>query len=72
MADRNYTTSEVAEKIGVSHQTLRDWIDNAKIPAPKLIKVGKSSIRVWAKNDIENARKFKGTLKRGPKPKDRK
>jgi excisionase family DNA binding protein len=69
MEERNYTTGEVAEKIGVSHQTLRDWIDDGKIPAPKLIKVGKSSIRVWAKTDIENARKFKGTSKRGPKPK---
>jgi excisionase family DNA binding protein len=68
MEDRTYTTSQVADKVGVSHQTLHDWIDSGRIPAPKLIKVGKNSIRLWKKTDIERARKFKGTLKRGPKP----
>jgi excisionase family DNA binding protein len=69
MEEKTYTTSEVAERIGVSHQTLHDWIDSGRIPAPKLIKVGKNSIRIWTKADVERARKFKGTLKRGPKPK---
>jgi excisionase family DNA binding protein len=69
MEEKTYTTSEVAERIGVSHQTLHDWIDASRIPAPKLIKVGKNSVRLWTKTDIERARKFKGTLKRGPKPK---
>ena len=69
MEAKTYTTSEVAGKIGVSHQTLHSWIESGRIPAPKLIIVGKNSIRLWKKADIERARKFKGTLKRGPKPK---
>jgi hypothetical protein len=27
------------------------------------------SVRIWTEADVERAKKFKGTLKRGPKPK---
>lgn len=66
---RSYSTGDAAKKIGVSRQTLQAWIDSENIPMPKLEKVGRISIRLWTEADIERARKFKGTLKRGPKPK---
>jgi excisionase family DNA binding protein len=69
MNRKNYTTAEAAGKIGVSRQTLHAWIESGKVVAPKPLAVGKNSIRLWAKADIEEARKFKGTLKPGPQSK---
>ncbi len=69
MAARTYTTREAAKLIGVSRQTLQAWIAAGKIKAPSSTSVGGAPVRFWAKADIERARKFKGQLKPGPKPK---
>jgi excisionase family DNA binding protein len=69
MTGETCSTGEVAKKVGVSSQTLHTWIDSGKIAAPKSARVGKSFILLWSKVDIDRARKFKGTLKRGPRPK---
>jgi excisionase family DNA binding protein len=72
MDTRTYTTAEAAEKIGVSRQTLFTWIEKGQIAAPRPIKMGQRSIRFWSNADIEQARKFKGTLKSGPQSKKKK
>jgi predicted DNA-binding transcriptional regulator AlpA len=64
-----HTTAEAAAAIGVSRQTLYSWIDGGKVIAPKLIVTGQKSIRLWTKADIERVKRFKGTLKPGPKSK---
>jgi len=69
MKGRNYTTTEAAAKIGVSRQTLHAWIEGGKVIAPKPLAIGKNSVRLWTKADIDEARKFKGTLKPGPQSK---
>lgn len=69
MDAKTYTTAEVAAKVGVSRQTLYSWIDRGRINAPKPIKLGQRSMRLWSKADMEQARKFKGFLKRGRKTK---
>ena len=69
MEMKTYTTAEAAEKIGVTRQTLYLWIEADQIEAPKPIKLGQRTMRFWTKADIEKARKFKGTLKSGPKGK---
>jgi excisionase family DNA binding protein len=65
METKTYTTAETAKKIGVSRQALYLWIDAGKIEAPKSIKLGQRSMRLWTKADIEKVRKFKGSLKSG-------
>jgi predicted DNA-binding transcriptional regulator AlpA len=72
MNKKTYSTGEVAQKVGVSRQTLFTWIGKGQVTAPKPIDVGKSSIRLWTKVDLERVREFKGTLRRGPKPKKNK
>ncbi|MGA8873442.1 MAG: helix-turn-helix domain-containing protein [Candidatus Acidiferrales bacterium] len=67
MPTKTYSTGDAAKKIGVSRQTLQEWISSNRLPLPKLQKVGRVSIRLWSEADIERARKFKGTLQRGPK-----
>jgi len=69
---KSYTTSETAQQLGVSRQTLYTWIERGQIDAPKPLKIGRSTVRLWTKNDIQKARKFVGTLKPGPKGKKRK
>jgi excisionase family DNA binding protein len=66
---KSYTTAEAAEQIGISRQTLYSWIESGEIDSPEPIELGQRSMRLWTKTDIERARKFKGKLKRGPKPK---
>ena len=68
---RTYSTSEVAAKIGVSRQTLYSWIAAGLIDAPRPIVAGNQSIRVWTEAHLAAAKRFKGTLKPGPKKKMR-
>jgi DNA-binding transcriptional MerR regulator len=66
---RTYSTGEAAKAIGVSRQTLQAWIDTEDVTVPQLVKVGRISVRLWTDADIKKARKFKGTLKPGPRSK---
>ena len=68
MATKTYTTAEAATQIGVSRQTLFNWIARERVAAPKPVQTGRRTVRFWTKPDIEKARKFKGTLKHGPIP----
>jgi DNA-binding transcriptional MerR regulator len=61
------TTAQAARAAGVSRATLQVWIKGEKIKAPKTRLVGGTAVRLWSKADIERARRFKGTLKRGPR-----
>jgi len=67
MSPKAYSTSEVAAKIGVSRQTLYDWIESGLLDAPEPITAGNASIRLWTDAHVASARKVKGTLKPGPK-----
>ncbi len=67
MEQKTCSTGDAAKKVGVSTQTLHTWVETGKIPLPRSVPVGKSFILIWTEADIDRARKFKGTLKRGPK-----
>ncbi|MGC2107206.1 MAG: helix-turn-helix domain-containing protein [Candidatus Acidiferrum sp.] len=67
MPPKMYSTREAAKLIGISHQTLYDWIAGGHIAAPKPIGIGKATIRLWTRKDIDEARQFKGTLEPGRK-----
>ena len=71
MAAKTYSTGEVAHQIGISRQTLQAWIAAGRIKAPESIEVGRATVRLWTKADIERVRKFKGTLKPGRKAKEK-
>ncbi len=72
MIAKTYTTREVAAALGVSPQTLYTWIEREQIDAPPPLTRGRSTIRIWTDADIERARKFRGSLKRGPQPRSKK
>jgi excisionase family DNA binding protein len=67
MATKLFSTDQAAKQIGVSRQTLQAWIAAGRISAPKPTELGGVTVRLWTKTQIEKARKFRGTLKPGPK-----
>jgi predicted DNA-binding transcriptional regulator AlpA len=69
MPKQTYTTGEAASLIGISRQTLQAWISEPTFKAPKPVVLANMSVRIWTEADVERAKKFKGTLRRGPKPK---
>lgn len=73
MAKTTYSTGEAARKIGVSLRTLNNWLADGKIkPSHGQPYGGDRTLWAWTDADITKGRNFKGTQKRGPKPKGRK
>jgi DNA-binding transcriptional MerR regulator len=69
MSPQPYSATEVAKAVGVSRQTLHMWISRDGFKPPRAVKVGGATVRMWTDADIERARKFKGTVRRGRKTK---
>jgi excisionase family DNA binding protein len=69
MSPKLYTTDKAAQAMGISRQTLQSWIKEGKITVPKPTLDGARSKRLWTESDIDRGKKFKGTLKPGPKAK---
>jgi hypothetical protein len=63
---RRYTTREVAKEIGVGHQTLLRWLYAKQLAEPERMKYGGQNLRLWTKDDLKRARKYKveGAAKR--------
>lgn len=72
MSAKTFTMAQVAKQLGISRQTLYSWIDGGYVVAPKPTVIGRQSFRLWTESDIERARKFKGTLKRGAQTRSKK
>jgi excisionase family DNA binding protein len=71
MSPKLRTTEEAAKAIGISRATLQAWIKAGTIQPPAPTLEGAVAKRLWNKVDIEKARKFKGTLRPGPKRRKR-
>jgi len=59
MPKKTYTTSEVAEKLLISRETLYQWLRHGKIPEPRQIRLGTKTQYLWTDGDIETAKKYK-------------
>ena len=53
-----YTTQEVADKIGVSKMTLLRWLWDGKIPEVGGVVCGKVRSRVWSEEDLARVRAY--------------
>jgi DNA-binding transcriptional MerR regulator len=54
-----YSTSEVAEKIGIAKRTLIRWLKDCKIAEPKRVEYPGIISRLWSERDVERLRKYK-------------
>jgi excisionase family DNA binding protein len=68
MSSKPLSTVEVAKAVRVPRATLQYWIKEGKIAAPKTKLRNGVAVRLWTAADVEEARKLKGALKRGPDP----
>jgi excisionase family DNA binding protein len=53
------STAQVAETLGISKKTLLRWLYAGKLAEPKHQKNGGQDVRLWSKNDIERAKRYK-------------
>lgn len=59
-----YRTAEVAEKVGVTKETLYKWLRKGKIPEPDRDYL---NYRIWTEADIRNCLKYKNRRVPGEK-----
>jgi len=53
---RKFSTTEVAEMLGIHQPNLQRAIRQGRISAPPLVKIGKLKVRLWSKAEVETAR----------------
>jgi predicted site-specific integrase-resolvase len=61
------STREAAKKLGISYDTLANYIEVGKVPAPEIAKVGKKIIHMWTEEEIELVRKLLPKIANGRK-----
>lgn len=62
-----YSTREAAQKLGLTHITLKRYIAAGKIPLPPITKAGGVRIRLWSERDIERIREILPKIANGRK-----
>jgi excisionase family DNA binding protein len=63
----DYSTREVAKKLGLSLLTIQRYIAANKIPFPPVRKLGGGKFRVWTEQDIEHVRQLLPKIANGRK-----
>lgn len=61
------STTQAARKLGIDPMTLSRYIRAKKVPAPKILEVGNSSLHAWTEEEIENVRKLLPKIANGRK-----
>ena len=51
-----FRSSEVASSIGISRDTLYEWLKTGRLKAPEQLTFGKKTQYLWTDKDIEIAR----------------
>ena len=64
---KTFSTGQAALKLGITGASLSRYITAGKIPAPKIFRVGKSSLHAWTEADIERVRKLLPKIANGRK-----
>jgi len=64
---KRFTTNETAKQLGTTGTSLVRYIKAGKIPAPEIIKAGKSTVHSWSETDIERLRKLLPKIANGRK-----
>jgi predicted DNA-binding transcriptional regulator AlpA len=65
MAD--FSTRQVARKLGLGVTTLARYVEQGKVPAPRKIRWGGFQVHVWSEEDIEYVRELLPKIANGRK-----
>ena len=63
----NLSTREAAKKLGLPHSTLSLYIRRGKVPAPRSITSGGTTVHIWSKDEVEKLRKLLPKIANGRK-----
>jgi predicted site-specific integrase-resolvase len=61
------STTQAAKKLGLAHNTLAQYIRVGKVPAPKAVTSGGTSVHLWTEEEIEAVRKLLPKIANGRK-----
>jgi predicted site-specific integrase-resolvase len=61
------STTQAARRLGIDPMTLSRYIRAKKVPAPKILEVGKGSLHAWTEEEIEHVRKLLPKIANGRK-----
>jgi len=61
------STRQAAKKLGLDAKTLSRYIQQGKVPAPQILRVGSASLHAWTEEDIERVRKLLPKIANGRK-----
>jgi predicted DNA-binding transcriptional regulator AlpA len=64
---KNLSTRQAAKKLGLSHGTLNNYIASGKVPAPKSVTTGTTTVHIWSEEEIENVRQLLPKIANGRK-----
>lgn len=62
-----YSTTQAARKLGLGLKTLSRYIEQGKVPAPAILKVGTATLHGWTDEEIEHVRKLLPKIANGRK-----
>jgi predicted DNA-binding transcriptional regulator AlpA len=62
-----FSTNEAAKKLGLAAATLSRYIILGKVPAPKVVQAGLSTVHAWTEEEIEAVRKLLPKIANGRK-----
>jgi transposase len=62
-----HSTREAAKKLGISYETLANYIAIGKVPAPEIVTVGRRVVHMWTDAEIENVRQLLPRIANGRK-----
>lgn len=54
-----YSTSQVAEILGVATKTLYRWLEAGELPPVSTVDVGGVQYRVWSEKDLQHAKQYR-------------
>jgi predicted transcriptional regulator len=67
-----YSTRHAAKKLGITAAALSKYIKAKKVPAPKIVKVGRLNVHIWTDSEIEQVRQLLPKIANGRKTRHQK
>jgi len=61
------STTQVAKRLGIGIKTLSHYIAVNKVPAPKIVEVGRRKVHMWTEAEIERLRELLPKIANGRK-----
>ncbi len=62
-----FSNNQAARKLGISPMSLSRYVRAKKVPTPKMLEVGDSSLHAWTEAEIEHVRQLLPKIANGRK-----